>query len=1059
MLLGGAGCAGGVLVEFRVLGPVELWVDEHEYDLGSPKERCVLAVLLLAGGRPISAERLMDRVWGDDPPARESLYPLVTRLRGRLRRISGTNLLTRRAGAYVLKVDPGAVDLFRFESLLAQARAIADSGDDEQAIALFDEAEALWRGEALAGLGGDWAARTRDKLQTQRLDATIARVKARLRAGQFAGLTAELSELVAQHPFDEVLIEHFMLALYRSGRQSDALHAYRTAQLRLDDELGIQPGPQLQELHQRMLSRDPGLAAPTPTARLKPNPGLNTLPRDTSSFTGRVAELRRLLDTDASNSGGNAVAIDAIHGMPGVGKTALAVHAAHQLADQFPDGQFYIELHAHDLVREPVHPADGLETLLRILGVPAARIPAPLDERAAMLRARMANRRALLVLDDAAGQEQVRPFLPGAPGCRVLITSRRRLTGLRDARSFSLDVLSEEDATTLFSRIVGAERADDAHAVAEVVRLCGYLPLTVELAAGRFCNRSAWSLDDLAARLARTQGRLAEFRAEDLQVASTFELSYRELTPAQQQVFRCLGLNIGADFGPYAAAALTGDDLTIGEHLLEDLVEFHLVEEPHSGRFRMHDLLHEYARDRVLRDEPESSRTIRVHRLLDYYLHTADRADRAIHPYRRRLDITVTHPPSAAPGLHSLADARLWVKTELPNLLASIKYAVDHRWFSHAAQLPHVLADVLDLLGRWREAAAAHHYALDAWRAMGELAGEARALGDLSHVLYRTGGYDLALRHATAALAIYRDRGDQYGQARMLDMIGLIRWHTARYPEGLTCFQEALAIQRDIGDRHGEVDALSHSGMVYHHIGRYRESIENFQEALSICRVIGDQWTEAKLLNNIGDVQQQLGYHRDALELYQQTLRIFREIGSSSQNMAILYNNIGNVHRYKGRYDEALKYHRDALSIYRDSGDLRNQADVLNNIGLVYHQAEQYAEALIHHQRALSIAQEITEPYEQARAHLGLGDAHRENSRHTLALEHYRTALDLARDLGTPYEEGQSLHGIAETLLHLQGPAVAKAYWQQALSLFQQLGVPEVESVRIRLHALGATGA
>jgi tetratricopeptide (TPR) repeat protein len=706
-----------------------------------------------------------------------------------------------------------------------------------------------------------------------------------------------------------------------------------------------------------------------------------------------------------------------------------------------------------------VDPADGLETLLRILGVPAARIPAPLDERAAMLRARMANRRALLVLDDAAGQEQVRPFLPGAPGCRVLITSRRRLTGLRDARSFSLDVLSEEDATTLFTRIVGTERAADAHAVAGVVRLCGYLPLAIELAASRFCNRPAWSLDNLAARLARTQGRLAEFRAEDLQVASAFELSYRELTPAQQQVFRCLGLNIGADFSPYAAAALTGDALTTGEHILEDLVEFHLVEEPHSGQFRLHDLLHEYARDQVLGDEPESSRIIRVHRLLDYYLHTADRADRAIHPHRRRIDITVTHPPAAAPSMHNLDDARLWIKTELSNLLAIIKYAADHRWLTHAAQLPHVLADVLDLLGRWREAAAVHQHALEAWRAVGEPAGEACALGDLSHVLYRTGGYDLALRHATAALAIYRDLSDQYGEARMLDMIGLIRWHTARYPEGLTCFQEALAIRRDIGDRHGEVDALSHSGMVYYHIGRYREAIENLQEALSICRLIGDQRTEAKLLNNIGDVQQQLGYHRDALELYQQTLKIFRKIGSSSQNMAILYNNIGNVYRYKGRYDEALKYHRDALSIYRDSGDPRNQADVLNNIGLVYYRTERYAEALVHHQRALSIAQEINEPYEQTRAHLGSGDAHRENARHTAALDHYRMALDLARGLGAPYEEAQSLHGMGETLLHLQGPTVAKAYWQQALSLFQQLGVPEVESVRIRLHTLGATGA
>jgi tetratricopeptide (TPR) repeat protein len=806
-----------------------------------------------------------------------------------------------------------------------------------------------------------------------------------------------------------------------------------------------------------MLDRDPGLAAPVPESGFGRHRGLNTLPRDTSSFTGRAKELRRLLDT-ASGSTETAVAIDAIHGMVGVGKTALAVHAAHQLADRFPDGQFYINLRAHDPIRDPVSPADGLETLLRILDVPAERIPAGLDDRAATLRARMANRRALLVLDDAAGREQVWPFLPGAPGCRVLITSRRRLTGLPDARIFSLDVLPKTDAATLFTRIVGVERAWDAQAVAEVVDRCGYLPLAVEIAAGRFCNRSAWSLDDLAARLAKTQNRLAEFRAENLQIASAFELSYRELTPAQQQVFRCLGLNFGADFSAPAAAALAGGEPADIERILEDLVEFHLVEEPHAGRFRLHDLLHEYARDRVLRDEPESGRTIGIHRLLDYYLHTADHADRAMHPHRRRVNIAITHLPAAAPSLEGFADAQTWIKTELPNLLASVRYARSHQWLAHTAQLPHVLADILETSGHWQEATAAHRHALDAWRAIGDSRGQAGALADLCLVLFRTGNYESALRYASEALPIFRDLGDQYGEADVLDQIGRIHWHSARYREGLTCFQEALVITRDIGYQHREADALSHCGIVYFHIGRYREAMDYFEEALSIYRLIGDRRGQAKLLNNIGDVQQHLGYHRDALDLYQQTLQIFQEIGGF-QNMAILYNNIGNVHGYKGRYDEALSYHRKALAIYRDSGDPRNQADVLNNLGFVYHQAERYAEALIHHQRALSIAQEIAEPYEQARAHLGIGDAHRENSRHIVALEHYRTALDLARDLGAPYEEGQSLHGIAETLLHLQGPTAAKAYWQQALSLFQQLGVPEVESVRIRLHTLGATGA
>jgi tetratricopeptide (TPR) repeat protein/DNA-binding SARP family transcriptional activator len=1053
----GLSFAEGFLVEFRVLGPVELWAGGREQDLGSVKERCVLAVLLIADGRSISVETLIDRVWGEDPPARDTLYPHIARLRGRLRRISGENLLVSRSGSYTLKISRDAVDLHRFRSLVTRARAAVGGDDDEQALRLFNEAEALWLGQPLAGLSGGWVTRTRDKLEAERLGATLDRVAAQLRIGQHAGLVGELAELTSVHPLNETLIEHQMLALYRSGRQSDALQIYRNAHRRLDHELGIEPGPRLQELHQRMLERDPELAAPAAEHRITLDSGPNTLPRDVPGFTGRAEELRTLLDVVTSDAAGTAVDVEAIDGMPGVGKTALAVHAAHQLADHFPDGKFYLHLHAHDFTQGPVDPADGLETLLRLLGVSAGQIPAKLDERAAMWRAWTTNRHALILLDDAAGREQIQPLLPGSPGCLVLITSRRRLAGLHGARTHSIDVLPEQDAATLFTRIVGAGRAADAAAVAEIVRLCGHLPLAVEIVASRLRHRPAWSLTDLATRLARTQHRLAEFHAEDLMVASAFELSYRELTGAQRHAFRCLGLHLGADFTPPAAAALIGADLADTERALEDLVACHLLEEPHSGRFRMHDLLREYARDRAVHDEPGLER-VRVHRLLDYYLHTADVADRTLHPNRRRRDIAIAHPPTAMPVFDNVGAAQRWISAEHANLLASIKHAAGHQWPMHTAQLPHVLADILETSGHWQDAAAAHRHALDAWREIGDPNGEAQALGDLSFAQYRTGNYDAALRHAHDALSIYRDVGDQRGEADILDRIGLVNWHAARYRDGLTCFQEALVIRRDIGDRQGQIDAISHSGIVYWHIGRYREAISNFEEALAICQDIGDRRRAAKMLNNIGDVQQHLGRHRDAIELYQQTLEIFQEIGGS-QNIAILYNNIGNVYRHKGLYDKALEYYRKALAVYRDTGDLRNQADALNNIGLTYHHAEQYKEALSKYKNALSIAREINELYEQARAHLGLGDGYREIVRYPTALDHYRTALDLAHDLGAPYEEAQSLNGIGETLLHLRGETAAKAYWQQALALFQQIDVPEAESVRIRLQTLSTPRA
>jgi tetratricopeptide (TPR) repeat protein/DNA-binding SARP family transcriptional activator len=1042
-------------VEFRVLGPIELWVAGREQEIGTVKERHVLAVLLLAVGHPISVETLIDRVWGEDPPARDTLYTHIARLRGRLRRVSGHNLLIARSGSYTLKADRDAVDLHRFRALIARARTTTD---DERALELFNEAETLWRSQPLAGLGGEWVTRTRDKLEAEHLDATLDRVAIQLRTGRLAGLVAELSELVALHPLNETLIAHHMHALYRSGRQSDALQAYRSAHRRLDVELGIEPSPHLQELHEQMLKRDPGLVVSISEHRITGDPGPNTLPRDTPSFTGRDRELRRLLEALTSDAG-TAVAIDAIDGMPGIGKTTLAVHAAHHLAEHFPDGQFYVDLHTHDPAQEPVSPADVLETLLRLLGVSAEEIPPSLDERAALWRARMTNRRALILLDDASGQDQVQPLLPGSPGCLVLITSRRRLAGLRGAQTLSLDVLPEQDAVTLFARIVGAQRAQDDEAVAEVVRLCGYLPLAIEIAASRLRHRPAWTTADLAGRLARTQNRLAELHAEDLHVASAFALSYQELTGVQQHAFRCLGLHIGSDLTPPAAAALIGGGLADCERALDALVQCHLVEEPRPGRFRLHDLVREYARDLAQHDEPESDRRLRVHRLLDFYLHTADMADHVLHPHRRRMRaIEIAHSPVVSPILDDSSETQKWISAELDNLLVSIKYAADHRWPAHAAQLPHVLADIIDNSGHWQDATTAHRQALGAWRDMGDRRGEAQALGDLSFAQYRTGRYDAALRYAHDALEIFRDIGDQYGEAATLDRIGLVHWHTANYREGLTCHQEALIIYRDIGDRHGEFDAISHSGIMYWHIGRYREAIANFDEALSICRAMGDRRKEAKILNNIGDVKQHLGYHRDAIDLYRQALEIVQEIGWS-QGIAVVYNNIGNVYNYKGHYDKALEYQRAALAVYRDTGDVRNQADSLNNIGLTYLRAERYGEALIHLKQALSIATDIGEMYERARAHLGLGDGHRETTRYATALDHYRAALDLARNLGAPYQEAQSLHGIGETLLHLRGEAAAKAYWQQALGLFQQLGVPEVEAVRLRLHSMGATGS
>jgi DNA-binding SARP family transcriptional activator/Tfp pilus assembly protein PilF len=1046
-------------VEFRVLGEVDLVINGRSRSPGSPKVRCVLAILLLAAGQPVPVDVLEGRLWGDHPPkeARATLHSYVCRLRRRLREAASEQAqLTLGVGGYRLEVEAERVDLFKFDRLCHNARKLADAGDEERAVALLREALSLWRGEGLAGLPGDWAAAARSHIAERHLAATLNRIELELSLGRHAGLIGELSELAATRPINEVIIKYLMIALNNSGRQGEALEAFQRVRDRLVEETGRDPGRDLQEIQQRILRDDPSLAPAQPSRR-KGAAGLpDTLLADVRDFTGREREVRSLMAECDDQSMETAVVIEAIHGMPGVGKTALAMHVAHQLRDRYRDGRFYLRLRAHDATQAPLDPSSALASLLNSLGVAGDRLPSSLDERASLWRSMIAGRRVLLILDDSASTEQVTPLLPGTAGSLVLITSRHRLTGFGETAVISLDVLNRDDAVALFTRIAGSDRCKDADLVARAVLLCGYLPLAIRLAASQFRDRSSWSINHFVERLARI--REAEYPGGEItrDLFSFFELSYQGLDDNQRQLFRRLGLHQGIDFSPQAAAALNGTPLADTENLLDSLVDRHLLDEPKRHRYRFHDLVRDYARHIARRDEGEEGCRLAVHRALDYYLLAADQADRVNNPLRRRIPIVITHRPPATPALASCREAKEWLDAERSNLLSVTELALTQQWLTHAALLPYVLAPVLGLWGRWEHAARYHRGAAEIWRDSDNHSGQAQALAELSAALWRIGMYQDANRTAAQALEIYRWLGDQRGEADTLILVGLVSFGSGNFHKAQEHFRRALVIRQAIGDERGEAKALNYIAIARNHMGNYNAVLADLDLALRISRRIEDRHCEYMTLNNIGEVQQHLGHFDAALQNYQASLKIQQEAGSR-QDQAVILNNLGEICRRTGQYQHALEYFGRAVDLYQETKDRRGEADSLINIAYTVQHGGRAAESMAYFRRALEIAHWIGDRYEQARSLIGIGAAQHDLGDHDAALGSYRRGLDLAREIASPREEAQALEGIGTTKFTLAGASEAHVWWMQALARYEQLGLPEADALRNRLRDTGGS--
>jgi tetratricopeptide (TPR) repeat protein len=798
--------------------------------------------------------------------------------------------------------------------------------------------------------------------------------------------------------------------------------------------------------------------ADDPGSRAASLPPPRELPADVAGFTGRVdqlADLDRLLaPCDPMRT---AVVISAVSGTAGVGKTALAVHWAHRVADRFPDGQLYINLRGYDPDR-PVQQAEALSAMLRALGVPDGAVPQALAERSARYRSLLSGRRMLVLLDNAQSVDQVHDLLPGTPSCLVIVTSRDTLPALiarYGAVRLNLDLLSPDDAVRLLQTLIGHRVDAEPEEAAALAERCSRLPLALRIAAELAASRPAAPLADLVEELSDERRRLDLLAAGEDQrtaVRAVFSWSYRRLDADATRAFQLLGLHPGRDIDDYATAALIGCDLATAYRILGVLARAHLVEETRPGRFGMHDLLRAYAAERAA-ECAGPDRQAALTRLLDYYAYTATNATDAAFPNSRQRRLPVTLPATPTPHITDAADARDWLDSERQNLLSAAATAAAEGRASHTSRLAGALAPYLDARAHYEQALTLHGLAVETARACGDRAGEGVALNLLGSTYRRLGRYPEAIDRHQRARVIHHEISDRVGESEALHGLGILYWRMGRYREAGNHLERALTIHREVDDRVAEGRALYSLGIVHRRLGHLAVAVDDYRRSLAIQRATGDRTGEGRAVNNLAIVYLQLGHHAKALDNFQLSLAIQREIGDRTGE-AVALTNLGLAYERLGRYDDALDHHRQAFAILRAAGYRVGQGEALRGLGVAYARLGRFNEALDHLRRAVSIGREIGEAEVHTGALNDLADTLRAVAQPEEAMTHYRSALVLASQTGDQYEEARAHNGMAH-LLHDAGHLrEGRVHWQQALIRYTDLGVPEAEEVHRRLGAL-----
>jgi DNA-binding SARP family transcriptional activator/tetratricopeptide (TPR) repeat protein len=911
-------------MDFRLLGPFQAEHDGRRVDLGRRRERCLLGLLLLEDGRTVPADRLLDLLWDDEPPdtGLRQLRTHISRLRTRLRPYGGDVRIRTYGGGYAVEVDPERVDVHRFRRLVERATGIDDPAARS---ALLRPALALWQGPLMADVMTDrLRQRVAGRLEESRLSAWEQLAEADLHAGRAGAVAAELAELTARHPLHERLAALTMLAHYRSGDQVAASQAYHRFRRDLAGHLGLDPSADLVRLHERILRQDPALSAPAGgAASYVPA----QLPVDVARFTGRVGQLRRL-DEIAAGVGradpASAVVVTAITGAAGVGKTALAVHWAHRVRDRFPDGQLYADLRGFDPSGTVAGPPEVIRRFLDALDVAAERVPADLDAQAALYRTVLAGRRVLVVLDNARDAEQVRPLLPAAPGCLVLITSRNQLAGLvaaEGANPLALDILTPDEAHDLLTDRLGAKRTmAEPDAVDEVVGWCARLPLALAIVAARATVNPDLPLAAIADELGDSHQRLDALTTGDAttDVRAVFSWSNRTLSPDAARLFRLLGLHPGPDISVPAAASLAGLARDTTRHLLAELTRAHLATEHVPGRFALHDLLRAYAGEQAGAHEPPRARDAALDRVFAHYVHTGYVASLALNPQREPITLLPTGAGVVPERPADDRQAMAWFGSEHPVLVAAIRAAAAAGFDAPAWQLAWTLVTWLIRRGPWRDLVETQQTALDAARRSGDLSGQAlshrllgraylrlgrpddggvhlgqaldlyRTLGDdagvatthldMSEMHYRQGRNELALRHGEEAHRGFVATGNDAGAASALNAIGWQCILLGDHRRAVTVCGEALALFQAAGNRYGEANTWDSLGYAHHLLGQNVRAVTCFQRAIDLRRDLGDRFEEAETAERLGDAQHALGRADAARASWRHALDLLDEL-------------------------------------------------------------------------------------------------------------------------------------------------------------------------------------
>ncbi|MER5541598.1 BTAD domain-containing putative transcriptional regulator [Streptomyces sp. NPDC001118] len=1003
-------------VRFNLLGSLECLADGHRIKLGGPLQERILTSLLLESGRTVSIERLITTAWGEASPetAKQQVRKAIADLRRRIP--DGPALIVTEDSGYRVSAEPLQVDLHLFSHHVQQAASDRSGGELSAAAGQLRKALALWRGPVLNGTGGPVLDAASTVLEERRLAAVEDLFALRLQLGEDSDIVSEIREFADAYPLREGLRAQLMLALYRAGRQAEALHEYAAVRDLLAEELGISPGPDLAGLFEKILraspeldrpaqpaSAEPDMPGPAPSAPALPSPDEArtvpcTLPYDLPDFTGRHLEFQYLLDRGAAGEGVRIVAVD---GMGGIGKTTLIVHAAHRLAASYSDGQLYIDLRGFTPGERPLAPGEAVRILLRALGTPDSAVPDDTESQLAMWQTALASRRLLVVLDNAADAAQIRPLLPVTPDCLVLVASRCRLLDLDGAHWISLETLAPQDSAELLVRTLGEERVATApEAAKSLATLCGHLPLALRIATARLHNRPRWTLQYFVDRLRAEDALLTELRSTERSVATTIQLSYEALGKDHRRAFMLLGVHPGPDFDPHTAAALVGITPKDAEHMLEDLLDSQLLQQREAGRYAFHDLVRSFALS-LWDDSARHQKDTAVGKLLNYYLGATNEACRILFPGLRQCESSPTGNALGLPAFCDAQAARQWYDRESRNLQATVRLGQKHDFHRSASYLARNTVLHLHAQGAIRDYRELAEIAVAAARRSADPQALCLSLGNLASAHQILGEFPLTMEVAEEGLRVARSHGDRLSEAAFMDQLGWAHIVLGNLSEGYVLLLQGIELHRELDNLRRESIALCNISTLHLWQGRPAEAISAAERAVTLCQEVGEQEHEVAALNDLVIAHLDRGDGAAAQRYLDRALAL-GENSAMPRNRAMSLALRAVLCQRNGQGDEASTHIGQALALVRPLGTATWQCEVENIAGLVHRQDGDHENALRLHRSAYQRALNIGYRIGMAHGLHGLVNAEKALGKHESARERMRNCAELFAAMKIP---------------------------------------------------------